>query len=106
MSVRDTISYSILLAMTASGVLLLINADRLLKKQIQKTTEPKVVYRIMVEAGLEENQPSSAYTPQEQQAVTELKSMLANWPQRMWLTSVEGRLMLVKMGADGKPIGR
>ena len=107
MSVSKNIAfYPLLLIIPAIGAACLITADRIGQKQIREMGAQKVVYRIMVEGGLEERQSSTSYTTQEQQAVNDLKAVLANWPQRMWLTSVEGRLMLFKMGVDGKPVGK
>ena len=86
------------------GCVCLVYADRLSDVPPQKP-EPKTVFRIIVESGLDEKQSSSTYTPQEQQAVNELKAVLSRWPKLMWLASVNGRLVLVKMGMDGKPVG-
>jgi hypothetical protein len=85
------------------GCVCLVYADRLSDVPPQKP-EPKTVFRIIVESGLDEKQSPSTYTPQEQQAVNELKAVLSRWPKLMWLASVNGRLVLVKMGMDGKPV--
>lgn len=68
-------------------------------------TEPKTVYRIVTEMGLIERQPASTYTEGEKQAIARLKADLSRWPQMLWLVSIDGRLTLVKMGPDGKPLG-
>lgn len=109
MNVKECSLVIFLTALTMIGGGCLFYADGLSHKTAvdePAKPEPRIMYRIMVEQGLKERQPTSAYTPQEQQVVNELKAVLSRWPHMMWLTSVEGRLMLVKMGEDGKPINR
>lgn len=63
------------------------------------------LYRIVTEQVLSEEQPYESYTPAEAQAIADLKSVLGRWPKGLWLVSVNGQLTVIKMGADGKPVG-
>jgi hypothetical protein len=63
------------------------------------------LYRIVTEQVLMEEQPYDSYLPREAQAIADLKSVLSRWPQGLWLVSINGQLTVIKMGADGKPIG-
>lgn len=67
--------------------------------------EPQTVYRIRIEEGLDERQPAEAYTAEEARAVARLRACLDKLPRGLWLADRDGRLMLVKMGSDGKPVG-
>lgn len=89
------------------GTGFIITGEIVAKKMLHQSEPkpPQTVYRIMTEQGLDERQSASTYTPQEQHAVKQLKAVLSRWPKMMWLTSVNGRLVLVKMGMDGKPVG-
>ena len=63
------------------------------------------LYRIITEQVLAEEQPYESYSPEDAQAISDLKSVLSRWPKNLWLVSVNGQLTVVKMGADGQPIG-
>lgn len=112
MNVREYSLVIFLTALTLVGGGLIFYADGLSREPVAESVippvkpEPCIMYRIRVEQGLKEKQNPSTYTAQEQQAVNDLKAVLARWPQLMWLASADGKLVLVKMGTDGKPVGK
>lgn len=66
-------------------------------------TDKPTIYRIRVEEGVEIPAGASA---DDLKAIEELNSLLKRWPRMLWLASNNGKLVLVKMGADGLPISR
>ncbi len=66
-----------------------------------KTMEPRTVYRIRTEEGVEVTK--AKFTPDEERAVARLQNMMAKWPSNLWLASNNGKLVLLKMGSNGKP---
>lgn len=63
--------------------------------------QPRTVYRIRTEEGVKIT--DATFTADEKKAIMRLKHLLENWPSSLWIASDNGRLVLVRMGKDGKP---
>ena len=72
---------------------------------VEEKSPPKpTVYRISMEEGVE-LPAGTILNEEERKAVMRLNKLMAHWPKGLWLASHNGKLVMVKMGADGKPMG-
>jgi hypothetical protein len=63
-----------------------------------------VVYRIRTEEAI--TVPAGVtLTEDERKAVTRLNALMTRWPKLLWLGEHNGKLVLVKIGPDGQPMG-
>ena len=69
-----------------------------------KPVSKPVVYRISMEEGVE-LPAGTILNEEERKAVMRLNKLMAHWPKGLWLASHNGKLVMVKMGSDGKPMG-
>lgn len=63
-----------------------------------------IVYRIRTEEAI--TVPAEVtLTEDERKAVTRLNALMTRWPKLLWLGEHNGKLVLVKIGPDGQPMG-